>query len=49
MMPTCNHCGQFVTADFVRVFGDTEGEISGCLHCLNMTELRNGGARGGDR
>lgn len=47
-MPECNNCGRFTTADFVRVFGSASGELTGCLHCLDRAELRNGGAVGGD-
>lgn len=43
-MPECNNCGQFVTTDFVRVFSDDNGQLAGCLHCLNLTDLRDGGA-----
>jgi hypothetical protein len=31
-MPNCDNCGSFVTADFVRVFGDADG-IDGCPFC----------------
>lgn len=48
VMPECNNCGQFVTTDFVRVFGDDNGELTGCLHCLDLTEFREGGATRGD-
>jgi hypothetical protein len=46
-MPECDNCGRFVTTDFVRVFGDSDDKLAGCLHCLTMAELQDGGAIGG--
>lgn len=38
-MPTCNHCGAFVTRDFRRVFGSNDNEVYACLNCATMAEL----------
>lgn len=46
-MPECNSCGRFVTTDLVRVFGDANGKLAGCLHCLTLTDLQEGGAISG--
>jgi hypothetical protein len=43
-MYTCNNCGEFVTRDFVRVFGDAEDEVFGCPSCMNMREVMEGEA-----
>jgi len=32
-MAECTSCGGFVTDDYVRVFGDNEGNISECRSC----------------
>lgn len=32
-MAECNSCGGFVTDDYVRVFGDNEGNVSECRNC----------------
>lgn len=37
-MPYCE-CGEHVTPDFVRVFGDPEGDVLGCLACAEQHEL----------
>ena len=41
-MPTCNHCGAFVSPEFVRVFGDNHGVLPGCLSCATATDVRTG-------
>lgn len=38
----CNNCGEFVTRQFVRVFGDNAGEVYGCLSCGTARDLRDG-------
>lgn len=38
-MPTCPNCEEVVSADFVRVFGDNDGRIDGCVHCLTSRDL----------
>lgn len=32
-MAECNGCGGFVTDDYVRVFGDNDGNVSECRNC----------------
>lgn len=39
---TCAHCGAFVTAEFVRVFGNNNGKVHGCLDCGTARDLREG-------
>ncbi|TYL37847.1 hypothetical protein CV102_14020 [Natronococcus pandeyae] len=41
-MPTCADCGEYVTRDFVRVFG-VDGEVHGCPDCTTYRELQDGG------
>ncbi|SFF91105.1 hypothetical protein SAMN04488063_0759 [Halopelagius inordinatus] len=43
-MHTCHNCEEFVTRDFVRVFGDEEGRVFGCPSCLTTRDLQNGTA-----
>jgi uncharacterized Zn finger protein len=38
----CNNCGEFVTRQFVRVFGDNANEVYGCLSCGTARDLRDG-------
>lgn len=38
-MPECPTCNRYVTADYVRVFGDNDGEIDSCPNCQG-TETR---------
>ncbi|MFB1066333.1 hypothetical protein [Natrinema sp. H-ect4] len=42
-MPTCSDCGEFVTRDFIRVFG-VGGEVEGCPACRTNRELGDGDA-----
>ena len=45
-MHECHNCGEYVTPDFVRVFGTEEHVVYGCPACSNMRELMSGlGAR----
>ncbi|AGB31092.1 hypothetical protein C488_02011 [Natrinema pellirubrum DSM 15624] len=37
-MPECQHCGAFVTRDFVRVFG-VDGEVRECPACSTYREI----------
>ncbi|WP_187433059.1 DUF7563 family protein [Natronococcus pandeyae] len=37
-MPTCGNCGEYVTHNFVRVFG-ADGVIQGCPNCTTYREL----------
>jgi hypothetical protein len=32
-MATCDRCGGYVSVDYVRVFGDNEGQIETCPDC----------------
>lgn len=41
-MPTCTNCGEFITPDFVRVFGDNENQVQGCPACLTATDICDG-------
>lgn len=43
-MPECNNCGEFVTPDFARVFGNNHNEVGACLDCTTRTILQDGGA-----
>jgi hypothetical protein len=47
-MPGCNNCGAFVTRDFVRVFGNNDQELFGCLACSEFTSLIHGAGATGD-
>lgn len=38
-MPTCHNCDTTISANFVRVFGDNDGSLEGCIHCLSSAEL----------
>ncbi len=38
-MPTCHNCDNPISANFVRVFGDNDGYLEGCIHCLSSAEL----------
>ncbi|WP_435346370.1 DUF7563 family protein [Haloarchaeobius sp. HRN-SO-5] len=42
-MPTCNNCGQYVSHDFVRVFG-MSGEVESCIDCARNVDLHEGEA-----
>lgn len=37
-MPTCDNCGEYVTHNFVRVFG-VDGAIRGCPGCMRYSKL----------
>lgn len=41
-MPECQNCGSFVTSDFVRVFGNNESEVFGCIACHTVSDLHSG-------
>lgn len=40
-MPTCDGCGEYVTSDFIRVFG-VNGEVNACPACSTYSELQEG-------
>ncbi len=46
-MNQCANCGEFVTADFVRVFGDDANQVNQCPACESMAEVT--GRTSGDR
>lgn len=41
-MPTCRGCNDFVTPDFVRVFGTADNEVFHCPACTEMTKIKAG-------
>lgn len=41
----CQNCGTYVTKQFVRVFGANDGSVYGCLSCLTLRDLREGGGK----
>lgn len=43
-MPECNNCGEFVSLDFARVFGNNYNEVKACLDCSTRNVLQAGGA-----
>lgn len=45
----CSNCGEHVSQDFVRVYGDNDGEVYGCLSCLTTRDLRKGNHLRGER
>jgi len=47
-VPTCENCGAFVPAQFVRVFGDNGGDVYGCYQCHSASELVGGASRRDD-
>jgi len=40
-VPDCAACGQFVTTDYVRVFGK-DGSVSACPECSTIRERAQG-------
>jgi len=41
-MPECASCGGHVTPDFVRVFGDADGDVHGCPACSTKAAILDG-------
>lgn len=39
----CKNCGKALSDRFVSVFGNENGEIYGCIDCMDRSTLRNGG------
>lgn len=39
LMLTCQNCGEMVTPNFARVFGDNQNTVDGCVNCLSSKEL----------
>lgn len=46
-MPECNECGQFLSTQYVKVFGDNNDEVSACPHCTTK-RTPSDEARGSD-
>ena len=42
---TCENCGEYVTKQFVRVFGANDGHVYGCMNCSTGRDLRDGGGK----
>lgn len=40
----CQNCESHVTADFVRVFGDVDGNAHACLECRVFAAIADGAA-----
>lgn len=38
----CSNCGAHVSRGFVRVYGNNDGEVHGCLSCRTTRDLRRG-------
>lgn len=45
-MPECTTCGNHVTHEYVRVFGDNENSVDSCRNCRSSTRGRD--ADGGE-
>jgi hypothetical protein len=46
-MPKCRNCNAYVSKDFVRIFGDNDDEVYGCLECVGATAVKNGATKQG--
>lgn len=40
----CRNCGNHVSVNFSRVFGDNQDRVDRCPSCTNVTDLLDGGA-----
>lgn len=41
-MPRCKECGSFISNQFVKVFGNNEGDVYGCMDCgVNSSNKRH--------
>lgn len=38
----CLNCGAHVSPDFLRVFGDNENVVEGCVECMTVRRLTSG-------
>jgi hypothetical protein len=38
-MPVCRNCGEHVTVQFARVFGDNQDRVRKCIACVPNAEL----------
>ena len=45
----CQHCNRSVSHDFVRVYGDENGEVHRCFECATGREISRGLATDPDR
>ena len=45
----CLGCGTHVSADYVRVFGDADGNLYRCLHCDSRRGVSEGRGAGLER
>lgn len=41
---TCEGCGEHVTTDFARVFGDNDDRVHACHNCVDQNEILRGAA-----
>jgi len=41
-MRQCNNCGEHVSEQFARVFGDNDDEVFACNNCTVLRELFDG-------
>ncbi|MGM0592183.1 MAG: DUF7563 family protein [Halobacteriota archaeon] len=48
-MHTCRNCGEYVSRDFVRVFGDNHNDIFACPACRHMSDIIHGVGGGVER
>lgn len=39
----CLNCGAHVSPDFLRVFGDNEDVVEGCIECMTVRRLTSSG------
>jgi hypothetical protein len=44
----CQSCGNHVSRDFARVFGNNDGEVWACRDCTTATAIRGGATRSED-
>ncbi|MFC6731740.1 MULTISPECIES: hypothetical protein [unclassified Haladaptatus] len=42
----CQNCGQAVTPQFRRVFGDNDDRVWACLDCVTVAAIHAGAAHG---
>lgn len=45
-MQQCHNCGEHVSEQFARVFGDNDDEVFACTDCAGLRELSDGDASG---
>lgn len=48
MTKTCANCGETVSDDFARVFGDNSNELANCPHCPDIAFRDLGDGAGAD-